>query len=129
MAANTVPIFTDTPLHLVGALSAANTNRDGTGTIVTVYTPGADGGRIEMIRVQAIGTTTAGVIRVYIHDGTTAQLIKEILVTAITPSTSVEAWSGEWVPTVPILLPTTHSLRASTHNAENFKVHVDASDF
>ncbi len=129
MPANTTPVFTLTPIHAMSSIGTANTGRDGTGTVGTVYTPGTNGGRIEMVRVVAAGTTTAGVVRLFIYDGSTYFLIKEIMVLAVTPSTSVEVANYEWVPTVPILLPTGYSLRASTNNSEVFKVHVEASDF
>ena len=82
-----------------------------------------------MVRVVAAGTTTAGVVRIFIYDGAAYFLIKELMVSAVTPSVSVEVANYEWVPTVPILLPTGYSLRASTHIAETFKIHVEASDF
>ena len=47
-------------------LTAANTNRDGTGTIVDARTAAATlGERLERIRVQAVGPTTAGFIHLY----------------------------------------------------------------
>lgn len=129
MPANTVPIFTLTPICAMAQISTANTNRDGTGTIGTVYTPGSNGGRIEAIRVQATGTTTTGVVRLFVHDGTNTRLYKELLVTAITPSTSVEAFSTTYLPDKPLVLPSGYSLRASTHNAETFNVIVQAGDY
>ena len=110
-------------------ISAANTNRDGTGTVVVVKTAGSDGSRIDLLRVVAEGTTTAGVIRLFIHDGTSFFLVKEILVTAVTPSTSTEVFSSEWVPTEPILLPSGYSLRAATNNAETFNVFAFGGDY
>ena len=129
MPANTTPIFTHTPIHAMASIATANTARDGTGTVGTVYTPGSNGGRVEMVRVVAAGATTAGVVRIFIYDGAAYFLIKELMVSAVTPSVSVEVANYEWVPTVPILLPTGYSLRASTHIAETFKIHVEASDF
>ena len=129
MAANTTPVFTLTPIVAIAQISTANTNRDGSGTIGTVYTPGANGGRLEYVRVQATGTTTVGVVRLYIHDGTNARLWKELLVTAITPLTTVEAFSIEYIPTEALVLPSGYSLRASTHNAETFNVFAHAGDF
>lgn len=129
MAANKEPIFTLTPISAVAQIATANTNRDGTGTIGTVYSAGANGGRVEYIRIQAAGTTTAGVIRLFIHDGSAYRLWKEILVSAITPSASVEAYSAEYVPSVALVLPTGYSLRASTHNSETFNVFAHGGDY
>lgn len=111
--------------------TAANTNRDGTGTIATVFTAGSSGSRIERVRINAAGTTTAGVIRLYIHDGTNARLFREILVSAITPSTTVETFSAEVDCSyngAMLLLPSGYSLRVSTHNAETFNVFAFGGD-
>ncbi len=124
MAANTNPIFVLTPNALPAHLSAANTGRDGTGTLVNVVSAGANGTRIEGIRVQASGTTTAGVIRLFITDaaGANGRLFMEILVAAITPSTTVEAFSAERVFTRPLFLASGQILKAAPHNAETFEV-------
>ena len=130
MAVN--PNFAATPKCGIGQLSAANTARDGTGTIVTIFTAGGSGSRIEHLDICAAGTTTAGMIRLFIHDGTNTRLIKEIAVTAITPSASVAAFQT----TVNLstlanvyLLPNGYSLKASTHNAETFNVFAWGGDF
>lgn len=132
MAVTATPIFIQTPKAWVGDLATANTNRDGTGTIATIASAGPNGSRIEHVDIQAYGTVTAGVIRLYIHDGTTARLWKEILVTTTTPSTTIAAWSYSLDCSQPsncLLLQTTYSLRASTHNAENFRVASFGGDF
>jgi len=124
MAAGTTPIFVDTPKHPSVRISTANTARDGTGTLGTVFTAGADGSFFKGIRVQAEGTTTAGVVRIFIQTAGAGnnELIKELLITATTPSTSVEAFSIEWYPSGGIVLAATDVLKASTHNAETFSV-------
>ena len=129
MPPNTSPIFPDAAICGVAQLTVANTARDGTGTVAVVYTPGVDGGRVDLVRVQAQVTTTAGAIRIFVHDGTNFRLIKELLVAAVTPSVSLEAWSGEWRPTVPLVLPTGYSLRASTNNAEAANAFAHGGDF
>ena len=123
------PIFVGAPQTWMAALSAANTNRDGTGTIVDILTGGSNGSRVDKVRVQASGATTAGAVRLYIYDGTNTYLIREMIVAAVTPSTTVEAWSGE-VDLDGLVLPTNAwKLRASTHNAEAFKVFAKGGNF
>ena len=110
-------------------VTTANTNRDGTGTIVTVLTAGASGTRIDDIYMVGTGTTTAGVIRLFVHDGTNARLLSETLVTAITPSTTVHVWSNTLL-SQGIVLKTGYSLRASTQIGETFNIIVTrAGDF
>jgi hypothetical protein len=123
MAANSVPRFL-LPENSIGSvdISTANTNRDGTGTVGTVWTAGAGGGQIELIRVIAKGTTTAGMIRLFLHDGAAYHFYDELVVAAVTPSGTVAAFEGEIVPSKPLVLPSGWSLRASTHNAEAFSV-------
>jgi hypothetical protein len=109
-----------------GVLSAANANRDGTGTIVTIATGPASGMRIDDITIQATGTTTAGMIRLYLSfdSGTTNDCVLEIPVQPITPSATAAAWQARLTNLAYILPNATAMLRASTHNAENFRVVV-----
>lgn len=122
------PIYIGAPKTWQGALSAANTNRDGTGTLIDVVSAGSSGSRIDKVRVVASGTTTAGVVRLFLYDGTNTYLIKEILVAAITPGTGVEVWIGEWDADGLVLPNNSWKLRASTHNAEGFKVFAKGGD-
>lgn len=115
--------YAATPKAASVLVSAANTNRDGTGTLATVFTAGASGSRIDDITIQAITTTTAGMVRLYLHNGTAAFLIAEVPVTAITPSGTVAAFVAV-LRNQAIVIPTGWSLRASTHNAESFHVSV-----
>lgn len=116
--------FSNTPLCPVAQVSVANTARDGTGTIVTVFTASGSGARIDSVVVQATGTTTAGMVRLFINDGTNTRLFDEIPVSAITPSGTVAAFKQTqlYSATQPIILPSGHSLRASTNNAETFNI-------
>jgi hypothetical protein len=128
----TSPVFAATPRCAVVQVTTANTARDGSGTPVTIFSAGASGSRIERVRVCGTGTTTAGVIRLFIHDNSNARLIKEILVTAITPSTTVEVYSADVDCSFNggcIILPVNYSLRATTHNTETFNIHVFGADF
>lgn len=110
-------------------VTTANTNRNGTGTIVSVFSAGASGSRIDDIYIVATGTTTAGVVRLFISDGTNIRLWQEILVTAITPSTTVQVWSYALL-NLALILPSGYSLQASTNNSETFNVQVTrAGDF
>jgi hypothetical protein len=110
-------------------VSTANTNRNGTGTIATVFTAGSNGSRIDDIYITATGTTTAGVVRLYLNDGTNTYLFEEILVTAITPSTTVAVFQATLLNQA-IVLASGWSLRASTNNAETFNIQVTrAGDF
>ncbi len=58
----TAPVFAITPRLAVAAVSAANTARDGTGTIVDVLTGVAAGTRIERIWIQTTGDPADSVV-------------------------------------------------------------------
>lgn len=126
--------YAATPKCAIGQISTANTNRDGTGTIGTVFSAGASGSRIDAIDLKAIGTTTAGMIRLFIHDGANARLLTEVPVAAITPSGTLPAWEAQlntnsMSQILPLVLPTGYSLRAATNNAETFNVIALGGDF
>jgi len=129
--ANT-PTYASTVRAAIKAISVANTNRDGSGTIVDVLSAGTSGTRIDRVEAVARGATTAGVVRLYISDGSTYFLFEEILVTAITPSASVAVWSAASVrvtPTKPLWLPNGYKLAAAPNNGENFNVTAVGGDY
>jgi hypothetical protein len=103
-------------------ISTANTNRDGTGAMTTVFTATGDA-VVNSIRVQATGTTTDGMIRVFIYDGSSTCLRLEIPVTDAIPSATVEAFSASILPTG-FRVENGHQVRVSTHNAETFNVFI-----
>lgn len=124
---STTANYAATPRCGIAQVSVANTNRDGTGTLATVFTAGSNGSRIDDVQVKAVGNTTAGMVRLYIHDGTNARLITEIAVSAVTPSATTAAFEGGI--TLSESLPTGYSLRASVHNAETLNVFAFGGDF
>jgi hypothetical protein len=130
----TQPQYAATPRCGIGQVSTANTARDGTGTIGTIFTAGASGSRIDAIDIKATGTTTAGMIRLFIHDGANARLLTEVPVMAITPSGTLPSWESQlntntMTQVLPLVLPTGYSLRAATNNAETFNVIALGGDF
>lgn len=111
--------FASTPFTSFCQASVANTARDGTGTLVdlTPVAPAA-GRRVDAIELVAAGAVTAGMVRLFLHDGTTNRLWKEIPVTAITPSASVPVWSALLMLVRPLILASGWRIRMSVHNAE-----------
>jgi hypothetical protein len=94
MAANTSPIFTLIPETQWGttAITTANTAKDGTGTVLTVFTAGADGSYVQRVRFRPSGTCVQTVARLFINNGSTNAtaanniLFDEITLSAITAS-------------------------------------------
>lgn len=71
------PAFAATPRIGFAAVSAANTNRDGTGTIADIITGAASGTKINRLVLKATGDPADSVVTVYIHDGTSYRLFDE----------------------------------------------------
>lgn len=95
MAQNVQPIFTKVPKINWGAtaITTANTAKDGTGTVLTVFTADAtNGSYLSSISFRAAGTNVVTVARIFINNGstnTTASnniLYNEITLTATTLS-------------------------------------------
>lgn len=106
MAANTSPIYTLSPDIQWGAtvLTTANTAKDGTGTVLTVFTADAtNGGFVQKVRFRAAGTNVVSVGRVFINNGainTTAGnniLWEDITLTATTNSEVAQLTNQEIV--------------------------------
>jgi hypothetical protein len=135
---STTAQYASTPKNSGAQISTANTGRDGTGTLGTVYTAGASGSRVDSIVIQATGTTTAGMIRFFssIDAGTTKRLIGEVPVLANTPSATTPAWQVTLTSQNAsfmgngLVLQASSILYASTNNAEAFNIiAVNAGDF
>lgn len=118
--------FTNIPSNgVLGQVTAANANRDGTGTVVSVFTAGLAGARIERVSIKAIATTTAGIVRLFIKSGATLRLIHEELVTAIVPSATLAAFVAHITgQPFPLILAAGNELVASTEKAEAFNINV-----
>lgn len=119
-------------------LSTANPNLDGSGVVVPIV-GGSNpyGTRIDWIRVKALGSTSAGMIRLFLGTNSVAQsLLAEIPVQAVTPSGTVKSWEEDWYPTVPtqgqaspFSLTSGQFLWASTQNGEQFKISVFGGNY
>jgi hypothetical protein len=133
MAVNFEPVFALTPIVGVGQISTANTNRDGTGTIVTIATANKNAGlRIDTITIKATVTNTATVVMLFILDGTNTRLWKEKEIAAVTPSTSVKAAetiiSQDTDDDLPFVLPSGYSIGAAPQTAHTFNVIIQGGE-
>ncbi|MBI5541259.1 MAG: hypothetical protein HY951_14430 [Bacteroidia bacterium] len=115
----------------IAIISAANSNLDGTGTIVDLIAGAAVYGTIiKRIVFKAQGTTTQGMIRIFHKDaGGTTRLLREIEVPAVTPANDVPTWSFELNEIFYLKNSTTVKLRVSTEKAETFIVTVEGLNY
>jgi hypothetical protein len=88
-----------------------------------LYTATLNGDRVDDITFKALVSTTAGMVRLFLHDGTSSRLLREIPVQAVTASGTVSTWEVR-LTDLAILLQNGWSLRVSTNNAEAFVAHV-----
>lgn len=105
MALSNRPVFPQTPKMAFAKLTAANTGLDGSGTITTLLTAGADGAVVTSLQARCQATVTATALRVFISldGGSTWALWEEKLMgaytvantTAQTPVTFVAKGSPE----------------------------------
>lgn len=126
MATN--PQYAATPKIGLVQATAANTARDGTGTLANVITGGTSGTKIQEVTIQATGTTTAGMVRLYIFDGTNNRLFDEFVVSAITVGASTAGFRVSRTYDNLVLPSSTYILKVSTHNAETFNVYALGGD-
>ena len=126
MSANTIPIYSKAgQISWSGDLKTANTAKDGTGTVETIFTAGADGARVERIRIRALGTNVATVLRIFINNGganstaTNNALYAEITLASTTLSETAALLTTNEFPSVadttafPIVLPAGYKLLAT----------------
>jgi hypothetical protein len=115
--------YASTPKFGSANLTTADTSLTAPTTVGTVLTAGASGSRIDYIEVQGVATTVAGLINLFVYDGSTYVLWQQVPVQAITSSTTVPAFgvylsSNTNANIMPLNLPTGYSLRATTSVAQ-----------
>jgi hypothetical protein len=104
-------------------LTTADTSLTAPSTVGTVFTAGSSGSRIDYIEIQGVATTIAGIVNLFIFDGTNYFLYIQVPIQAVTSSTTVPAFtavvsSNGNANQLPINLPTGYSLRATTSVAQ-----------
>lgn len=148
MPANTNPLHPLTPVLVVGVtLTAANTNKDGTGTTALLYTAGANGGLVKRVRANAAGTNVASVLRLFVNNGSTPATAGNnayfaSLSLPATTNTEVAAVTGgmQEIPNLntvadptgfPLALPAGYKLYAclGTAVAAGWTITAEAADF
>lgn len=85
--------------------------------IIALVPTSTNGRRIDWVQIKACSTSftatsAAATYSIWLHDGTTAFIIKEILSTAVVPSTTVASYESGMVP-LGIVLPAAFSLYVS----------------
>ncbi len=109
------PAFASTPRFGAASLSAANTNRDGTGTLVDVLAGVAAGTLVPKVVIKSTGQPANCSVLLWYFDGTTNFLFDEIVIsgTPAAGSTTAAAFRTERSYTDLLIAGATHKLKAS----------------
>lgn len=115
--------YASTPAVGTALLTTADTSLTAPTTVGTVLTAGASGSRIDYIDIQGVATTNAGLVNLFLFDGTTYHLWQQVPIQAVTSSTTVPAFtttlsSNANANIMPLCIPTGWSLRATTSVAQ-----------
>jgi hypothetical protein len=115
--------YASTPKIGSALLTTADTSLTAPSTVGTIFTAGAAGSRIDYIDVQGVATTAAGLVNIFIFDGTNYFLYTQIPIQVVTSSTTAPAFSAVISSNtnaniLPINLPTGYSVRATTSTAQ-----------
>ena len=128
---NTAPIYSAAPVINWGVIDTANTAKDGTGTVVNVFTADAtNGGRVEKLRIKAKGTNVATVLRVWLNNGSTNatvsnnSLLAEMTIGATTLSEVAQLAENELI--LNIALPAGYVLNITIGTTVAAGLHVTA---
>lgn len=115
------------------SISTANSNLDGTGTLGTAFTAGDTatykGTSVQTITIQATGSTTAGMIRLFLVAGASKIIFHEVPVPTITPSGTDKAFEHTVHFKNDLDMQGNVSIAASTQNAETFLITVEGQDW
>lgn len=126
------PAFAATPRHEANDVTTANTARDGSGTIETIFTAGASGSKIDEITVKADGNPADSCVVIFLHDGSAYHVFDEFdLGDPAAGSTTVASYRDSKTYRN-LRIPTGWSVRASITVALTsgaIQVHVDGGDF
>ncbi len=125
------PLYPQNGISVDAVLDTANANLDGTtGSNITIATGSTGNDEIECVFISAAGTTTAGMLRFFVHDSVSAVMVAQVPVPPVTPVYTypqTPAWSAvvDFVALLgrPVRLPSTsHTLKGSTQISETFRV-------
>ena len=115
--------YASTPVFGSVNLTGSDTSLTAPVTIGSILTAGASGTRIDYIEIQGVATTVAGLVNLFVYDGTNYILWQQVPVQAVTSSTTAPAFTAALSSNgnaniMPLNLPTGYSLRAAISVAQ-----------
>lgn len=117
--------FASTPKIGAGNITNAETSYTTPTNVTTILTAGSNGTKVWRVIVECTGTSVAGLIRLFIYDGSTYRFFDEIAVSAVTASTTTACYRYE--KSYPdITIPSGYSMRAASSVAQANGVNIVA---
>jgi hypothetical protein len=110
----------------LAAISTANSNLDGTGTLTTLITGAGNGTLIKTITIKGTQNLTRGMVRLFISDGTFNKLLSEIDIPEKTQDSTDETFNITLLTN--FMLKSGYIIKVSTQNAESSVVIADGLD-
>jgi enamine deaminase RidA (YjgF/YER057c/UK114 family) len=112
-------------------LLTANTAKDGTGTVATLYTAGVNGSKLNSVQIAYTGTSTATVLRLFINNGsvnsTPANNSLYMSITVAANTLSEVAAAADITQALSLTLPAGYKLLATIGTTVAAALHVTAS--
>lgn len=133
MAMTATPVFAQTPKTFIATLTSptaitSRANITGTTGLVKLTDTTTNGFRLDNITVKAKETTVAGTVCIWVYNGTTSHLWKEIAVSAVTASTTVAAFESSTDYTATNLEPTQQYYVSSTID-QDFTIYANGGSW
>ena len=99
MTMTATPVFVQTPKTFIATLTSptaitSRANIVGTTGLVALTDATTNGFRLDNLTVKFKETSVVGFVGIWLYDGTTSYLWKEIEVTAITPSATIKSFES-----------------------------------
>jgi hypothetical protein len=136
VTANNNPIFSAVPkIAWSTAVTAANAAMDGTGTVSTLFTAGANGSYTRRLWAKSVGTNVQTVLRVFINNGSTNVtaannvLRREITLPATTASNTAAGPEMEIPLEIPLPAGYKINVAIGTAVAAGWVVGVEGGDY
>lgn len=108
-------------------ISTANSNLNGTGTIVDIMTGASNGTVVRSLIIKSQVQNAQGMVRLFVKPGGGSyNLIQEVMIPATNPTGQVQSFSAT-IDSV-ISLSFGEVLAASTQNAETFSILANGMD-
>ena len=132
----TAPAYAATVHNASALIGTAETNLQVPTQAISVFVAGASGSKVEEIVVEAsmtslVASTVAGLVYVFVYDGSTYHLFDTIAVTVVTASTTVAPYRQSKVYNNLVLKSgwTIYASQSIAGNASILKIHCLGGDY